>query len=503
MTEISKTEHHPQHVAPAIPGSAPLLQPGLTCWRLEHAGRLAPIVDAAPYFRLLRDALLGARHSVLFIGWEFDTRIKLDPDTPLPGLPDRLGPFLSALVERRPELSVRVLQWNLGLIGTLVRGTTPLHLLNWMTSRRFQYRLDSAHPPGAAHHQKIVVIDDALAFCGGIDMTNDRWDTRHHKDGDPRRVRPSGRAYGAFHDATMAVDGPAAAALGDLARERWRRATGEQIEPPPAASPDLWPHQLAPFLRDVVVGIARTEPAYHGRVGVREIEALHLAAIAAARRAIYVEGQYFAARCIGEALAARLREPDGPEIVVINSQRARGWVEEKAMGAARERLLAYLREADRHCRFRIYRPVTANGAPIYVHAKVLVIDDRLLRIGSANLNNRSMGLDTECDLAIEARSGAADAAAVSQGITAFRNALLAEHLATDPGNVADAVSRSGGSLIRAVEALRHESGRTLAPIEVPFADGKPLREGELLDPEQPEPIWSMVMHAFHDRIRRG
>lgn len=502
MTEIPTADHHMQHIAPTIPGTAPLLQAGLTCWRLERADRLAPIIDAAPYFRLVRDALLRARHSVLFIGWEFDTRIKLDPDAPLPGLPDQLGPFLNALVERRPELCVRVLQWNLGLIGTLIRGATPLYLLNWMTSKRFQFRLDNAHPPGAVHHQKLVVIDDTLAFCGGIDMTNDRWDTCHHRDGDPRRVRPSGRAYGAFHDATMAVDGPAAAALGDLARERWRRATGEQIEPPPAVDFDLWPRDLAPLLRDVEVGIARTEPNYQGRTGVREIEALHLAAIAAARRSIYIEGQYFAARCIGEALAARLREPDGPEIVVINSERARGWVEEKVMGAARERLVAYLREADRHGRFRIYRPVTANGAPIYVHAKVLTIDDRLLRIGSANLNNRSMGFDTECDLAIEARSGAADTTAISEGITAIRNKLLSEHLGTDPATLAAALSRANGSLINVVENIRRSSGRSLVPLEVSEVHGKPLREGELLDPEQPEPIWSMVMHAFQDRFGR-
>lgn len=502
MTEIVLSNRHMQHVAPVTPGTDPLLQPGLTCWRLERAARLAPIIDAAPYFRLVRDALIRARHSVLFIGWEFDTRIKLDPDAPLPGLPDQLGPFLNALVERRPELCVRVLQWNLGLIGTIVRGATPLYLLNWMTSKRFQFRLDNAHPLGAAHHQKLVVIDDTLAFCGGIDMTNDRWDTRHHKDGDPRRVRPSGRAYGAFHDATMAVDGPAAAALGDLARERWRRATGEQIELPPRESLDLWPSDLAPLLRDVEVGIARTEPKYHGRSGVREIEALHLAAIAAARRAIYIEGQYFAARCIGEALAARLREPDGPEIVVINSQRARGWVEEKVMGAARERLVAYLRQADRHGRFRIYRPVTAKGAPIYVHAKVLAIDDRLLRIGSANLNNRSMGLDTECDLAIEARSGAANETAVSDGIAAIRNGLLSEHLATDPASFAAALSGVGGSLISVVESFRRDFGRTLVPLKISETQRTLLDEGELLDPEQPEPILSMLMHAVQDRLSR-
>lgn len=469
---------------------------------MERAARLAPIVDAAPYFRLVREALLQARHSVLFIGWEFDTRIKLDPDGPVPGFPDRLGPFLSALVERRPGLSVRVLQWNLGLIGTLVRGTTPLYLLNWMRNRRFKFRLDSAHPPGAAHHQKIVVIDDALAFCGGIDMTDDRWDTRDHEDGDPRRVRPSGRAYGAFHDATMAVDGPVAAALGDLARERWRRATGERIEPPPSARIDLWPDGLVPLLREVEVGIARTEPEYAGRPAVKEIEALHLAAIASAQRTIYVEGQYFAARCIGEALAARLREPDGPEVVVVNSLRARGWVEERAMGAARKRLLAYIRHADRYDRFRIYRPVTTKGAPIYVHAKVLAVDDRLLRIGSANLNNRSMGLDTECDLAIEAFPGASGPEPISDAVTAFRNELVAEHLATDADTVAAALSRTEGSLILAIEALRRESGRTLIPIEMPLSDGTPLGEGELLDPEQAEPIWLMLTHALKDRLTR-
>lgn len=466
---------------------------------------MAPIVDAASYFKLIRAALLHAQHSVLFIGWEFDTRIKLDPDNALPGLPDRLGPFLSALVERRPELCVRVLQWNLGLVGTLVRGTTPLFLLNWMASKRFQFRLDGAHPPGAAHHQKIVVIDDALAFCGGIDMTDDRWDTRDHEDEDPRRVRPSGRAYGAFHDATMAVDGPAAAALGTLARERWRRATGEQIEPPPSSSVDLWPEGLVPLLQDVEVGIARTEPEYAGRQSVREIEALHLQAIASAQHTIYLEGQYFAARCIGEALAARLREPDGPEVVVINPLRARGWVEESAMGVARKRLLAHLRDSDRYDRFRIYRPVTTQGLPIYVHAKVLVVDDRLLRIGSANLNNRSMGFDTECDLAIEAvpRASRPDIDSAPRAITAFRNELIAEHLATDADTTADALLRTEGSLILTIEALRRKSGRTLVPIEMPPSESRPLGEGELLDPEQAEPAWRMLSHALKDRLARA
>ncbi|MEW6394986.1 MAG: phospholipase D-like domain-containing protein [Pseudomonadota bacterium] len=503
MTQTAPSRgHHSRHVADAATESDQLLQPGLTCWRMENTHRLSPIVDAAAYFRLVRDALLRARHSVLFIGWEFDTRIKLDPSRPLPGLPDTLGAFLSALIDRRPGLRVRVLQWNLGLVGTLVRGTTPLYLLNWISRKRFDFRLDSSHPPGAAHHQKIVVIDDALAFCGGIDMTDDRWDTRAHMDGDPHRVRPSGRSYGAFHDVTMAVDGPAAMALGDLARERWRRATGEKVQPAASADPDLWPADLTPLLRDVDIGIARTQPRYRGEPGIREIERLYLAAIAAARRSIYIEGQYFAARCIGEAIAERLREADGPEIVVINSKRARGWVEEKAMGAARRRLLGYLRSADHHGRFRIYSPVTPAGAPIYVHAKVLVVDDRILRIGSANLNNRSMGFDTECDLAIDALGDEAMAETISRAVVAFRNELLAEHLRVSPEDVVAALLRENGSLIRSIEALRSGTGPKLMPLDIPDANPAPLSEGELLDPEQPEPVPVMLLHAIQDRLMR-
>lgn len=493
--------HHPSHTAPVL-GTPTLLQSGLTCWRIERATRFAPIVDAAAYFAHLRSALLRARHAVLFIGWEFDTRIKLDPDHPLPGLPEELGPFLSELGRRRPELSIRVLQWNLGVLGTLARGTTPLYLLNWMRARGFRFRLDSAHPPGASHHQKIVVIDDALAFCGGIDMTDDRWDTRDHADQDARRVRPSGHGYAPFHDATVAVDGAAAAALGALARERWHHATGERIAPPGPPAQDPWPDGLRPLLRDVEVGIARTAPAYHGRPDVHEIEQLYLAAIAAARDTIYIESQYFAARCIAEAMAARLREPDGPEIVVINPDRAMGWLEEAAMGRGRDRALAHIRSADRFGRFRIYRPVTAAGQPIYVHAKVLIVDDRLLKIGSSNLNNRSMGLDTECDLAVEAVPGHATDQAVAAGILGLRHALLGEHLGVSPEEVAKMRAHTG-SLIAAVEVLRQAAGRTLVPLDGPSHEVvPPLSEGELLDPEQPEPVWRAVLHALADKRRR-
>lgn len=479
------------------PDTVPLLRAGDTCWRVERAAHLAVIVDAADYFATFRVAAQQARHSILLIGWDFDTRIRLDPRTGDDAVPDRLGKFLNWLVAQHPDLRVHVLKWDLGFLHSLGRGSTPLLMLDWMTSRRIRFKLDHHHPRGSVHHQKVVVIDDALAFCGGIDMTADRWDTRAHRDDDPHRVRPSRRPYGPWHDITTAVDGDAAAALGHLARERWRRATGESLPVPPPV-PTHWPHGLVPSMRNVDLGISRTDPPQDGRDGIYEIEALYLAAIAAAKQSLYIESQYFASRKIAEAMAARLRDPDGPEIVVINPETADGWLEEKIMGASRAVVLRIIRDADQHGRFRIYTPVTQGGAPIYVHAKVLVMDDRLLRVGSSNLNNRSLGYDTECDLSVEAVPGMPGEAALRAQIAGLRTDLLAEHLGVENAAVDAAIAGANGSLTGAIETLRGD-GRSLRPFEAPELgplEEEMLAESPILDPERPSRRWRRGRERF-------
>lgn len=468
------------------------LQPGRTCWRLSHADRFAFIVDGADYFAFLKAAVAQARQMVLFIGWDFDTRIRLTPEGSDEDWPDKLGDFIGAVVEQRPDLHVYVLKWDLGVLQTLGRGATPLLILDATMSSRVHFRLDGVHPLGACHHHKIVVIDDSIAFCGGIDITVGRWDTREHLDDDPRRKSPWGFVQEPWHDATAAVDGEAARALGELARERWEAATGEKLEPP-SSGPDVWPHGLDATFRAIEVGISRTQPQYKGQPEVREIEALYLAAIGQARDAIYIESQYFASRRIADALADRLRENGGPEIVVINPASAEGWLEEEAMSTARALNLDRMRRADHEHRFRIYFPVTQGGTPIYVHAKVLIVDDRFLRVGSSNLNNRSMGLDTECDLAIEVAPGT-EAEADLTRIREIRNGLLAEHLGVTPEEVASAQRDNDGSLVRAVEQLRRPNGRTLKPLEPMGLNcaEKAIAETHILDPERPEPILRQV-----------
>lgn len=474
----------------------PLLVPGQTCWRTAVAGGFAPVVDGADYLAHVKAALLRAQRRVMIIGWDVDSRMTFEAGEPtLPG-PNHLGLFLHWLLWGRPEVEVYLLKSNLRLLPAFDGfwfGVTPVGLVNQFTSRRLHLAVDGAHPTGAVHHQKIVVVDDTVAFCGGIDLTLGRWDTRAHRADDPRR-QTSGQPYGPRHEVAAVVDGAAAAAFGELTRDRWEAATGEVLSPvTPTGS--AWPSRLKPALRDVMVGIARTLPVLPDRPEVREVEALNLAAIAAACDVIYLENQYLAARSLAEALAARLREPDGPEVVIVLPRSSESRLEQQSMDSARERLIRLLWEADEHGRLGVFWPAVQGGASVYVHAKVMVVDDRLLRIGSSNLNNRSLGFDSECDLALEAfGSGRAD---VRRHIVCTRDGLVAEHLGVSVETFQREIV-GHKSFLQATNALRG-TGRSLRKFTdfMVSADAGPLAENDLMDPDQVPPsigqsVWSLL-----------
>ncbi len=317
-------------------------------------------------------------------------------------------------------------------------------------------------PFGACHHQKVLVIDDRLAFCGGGDFGVDRWDSAAHLDDDGRRIMPGGLEHAPRHDVVMMVDGDAARALGDLVRERWRTAQEGRILPPiaqeAAQAGDPWPPFVAPRFTGARVAIARTQPRWKDRAEVRETEALHLKAIAQARRTIYLENQYFTSLIVGEALAERLLEPDGPEVVIVSTLHSPSYFDRFTMDRTRWRLLERLKAADRHGRLRAYCPTTDHGHPIIVHSKVSMIDDRLLRVGSANLNHRSAGFDTECDLALETATPEAAAA-----LLAFRAHLIGHFLGLGGAAVQAAIDREG-SVGAAIDALTVSASSRLAPL---------------------------------------
>lgn len=474
-------------------------------WCYAKATRAHVVIDAADYFDLMQEAMLKARQRIFLIGWDFDSRIRLGSgrrwwNLPRAGrFPARLGAFIVWLVKRAPDLEVRLLKWNLGALKFMLRGTMIVDLARWWTNRSIDFKFDSAHPIGCSHHQKIVVIDDRFAVCGGIDMTSDRWDTREHLHEDTRRRRPNGRLYGPWHDVTMMVEGEVAQALGDLGRRRWETAGGSRMEPCAPQGESAWPERLDAEFRDVEIGIARTRAGYQDCPEVREIEALFVEQIGRARRFIYAESQYFASRRIAEAIAQRMAEPDPPEIVLINPLTAEGWLEQTAMDSARVRLLHAIGECDHAGRFRVYIPLTTGGAQIYVHAKLMIVDDEILRVGSANMNNRSMGLDSECDIFIDAaRPGNGHVPPI---ITGLRHALLAEHCDISEERLAALIAEHG-SMIAAIDSLPQEGKRLQSFALRPLTDAeKAIADSSIFDPERPEELFEPM--GKRGLFRRG
>jgi phosphatidylserine/phosphatidylglycerophosphate/cardiolipin synthase-like enzyme len=496
-----------------------LLNVGSTCWRVETSDRLGLIMDMADYFAAAKAAMLKATRSIHLLNWAFDPDTFFLPDREGSGPPDdRFGPFLRDLARHRPELDVRILCWRSALPVAATQNFFPHRAKACFQGTPVKFRLDGSLPLGACHHQKVIVIDDRLAFCGGGDIAPDRWDTCEHLDDDPRRQKTAGKSYESRHETMSAVDGDAARALGTLFRMRWERSSGEALPAPaplasagfqspqngdggeggaqtcgdgaprPDASADLWPECLEVRARMVRVGLSRTEPDWRGYSEVREAEALHLAAIAAARRSIYMENQYFASPVMAEALAARLAEADGPEVVLISTQHSPSWFDQMTMDKTRILFLKRLKDVDRYNRCHAYFPRTAKGRSIIVHSKLTIIDDDLVRIGSANLNNRSTGFDTECDLSVEAEVGAAgeDARAA---IKSFRLRLLG-HWLNIPPEALEAFIEADGSIHRAVERFDAPGRRLQAIAITPIG---PLWEFiaayHLGDPAGPKDSW--------------
>lgn len=470
---------------------APSVEEGV--WRYERASRARVIVDAADYFGCMQAVMAKAEKRILLIGWDFDTRIHLAHGRKWwqrawkKGFPRRLGSFIAWIVNHQPTLEVRILKWSYGAFTFFTRGMMWLDVLRWMRHERIKFRFDTAHPVACSHHQKIVVVDNRLAVCGGIDMTDKRWDTREHPENHSGRKTVRRSDYGPWHDMTMMLEGDVALALADLGQDRWIRAGGKAFDPIEPGSAELWPEKLDVAFEDVEVGIARTRACYRDWEEVTEIRDLFLRHIARARKFIYAESQYFASRAVADAIVERLQEADPPEVVIVHPANADGWLEQQAMDHARAELVRVIEAADKKGRFSLWAPYTGE-TPIYVHAKLMIVDDEILRIGSANLNNRSMGLDSECDVFIDAARPGNDHA--RPGITALRHSLLAEHCGLDEGDVGGLLERHG-SMAKFLEVEGSKRSRTVrrySPPELSEVE-ETLAKSQLLDPEHPDDMF--------------
>ncbi len=414
--------------------SQSLFHPGRNCWLTSRVQQAGLLVDGRSYYGAFCEAARQARRYILLAGWQFDTAAQLVRGADATGAPSActlLG-FLNELCDRNPKLRVYILAWDFSVFYTLKREFLQALQFAWDGRPQIQFRYDNSHPLGASHHQKFVVVDGVIAFVGGMDICQGTWDDGQHRATDERRVRSDGSAYPPRHDVQAYVIGRAAGKLARLFRRRWRWAGGTR----------LWLRRSLHWQPRVSGGLplAARRVAICRTVGqtllprqgsIMEVRQLLIDMIGAADRLIYMEQQYFAAEAVYAALLQRLRAPERPklQIVIIMPRQPEDFFEEIGLGATQAR---YLRNVARvaaqtgHA-LGIYNTRASGENPAgvltFVHAKLIMVDDRCLTIGSANLSNRSMGFDSELNLAFEAGKRGQ----LATTIAAARSALLAEH----------------------------------------------------------------------------
>ncbi len=464
-----------------------ILQAPRNIWCDVPVTQAGLLVDGDDYYRAFYSAAQQAQSHILLAGWQFDTDACLLRGEEARGatLPVTLLPFLDALCERNERLRICILAWDFHAVFALEREWMQELRFNWATNDRLTFLFDDKCADQGSHHQKFVVIDDRLSFLGGLDLCDHRWDDRAHKDPNPLRVS-RGEPHKPFHDLQAYLTGPEVAGeLTKLFVKRWEAAGGEPIAMH-AGNAVVDVPKGAVELAASRVALSRTDP--RGRPteaeGCREICDLHLDAIARAERLIYVETQYFSSKEIGAALAKRLATGDARalDVVLVLNMQAETFKEEVAVGLAQAKVISDLRSAVAGTphRLGIYYtvPCTPDGAEperaTYIHSKIMIVDDRFLTVGSANLTNRSTCLDTELNATFET-DDAADA--LGRSITRARQSLIAEHL-----GVSNAEALNAGGL---VEELNRLAERREGRLRIhPSPTERERKILEFIDPQQ-------------------
>lgn len=469
----------------------------------------AVLVDGEAYYAALFEACVRARRYVLLSGWQFDSNVALlrgeaADAAERRGYPVRLLAFLNELCSRRPELEVHVLAWDFSVVYALEREWMQRLAFEWRSHDRVRFTFDACAGALGSHHQKFAVVDGALAFCGSMDLCEHRWDDSVHAPDNALRTERAlvgERPYGPYHEVTSVFVGPAVGHLVAFFVERWACATGERLSlgAPLSPGPALADVTALARARDVVelpatwIGLATTAQASEPRTATddascparpsieasRTVRTLLEQAILSAERLVYVETQYLTARAVVRALARRMRDTTKPplEVVVLLPSEPEAAKEEIALGVTQARLLAWLADVAGATRSRlgVYSSVMGEAeaeVATYVHSKLVVVDDSLLTLGSANLNNRSMGVDTELNVVFEA----AGQDRLARGIARLRLRLLAEHVGVaDPARLA--ALRGTPGLVERLDALARAPGTRLRR----WAGRDPAEDSALVD----------------------
>jgi phosphatidylserine/phosphatidylglycerophosphate/cardiolipin synthase-like enzyme len=336
------------------------------------------LVDGAEFLPRLASELERAESHVHIAGWYVSTELALVRDGARVVL-------LDVLAELAQRIDVRVLLWA-GAPLPLFRPSRGdvRDVAAQLRRAGVTVGLDSNERPMHCHHEKLVVIDDRLASVGGIDLATfygDRYDASDH----PWRPEVG------WHDAAALLRGPIVADVAEHFRRRWRETTRDEL-PKPAVQPAAGQHELQ-LVQTVPERVYDAWPRGQFRI----LEA-YVRALDSAERLIYLESQFLWSPELVDILAAKLQRPPSDEfrlVVVLPSHPDSGGDESRGQ-------VAQLMDADggagRFLACALYARERERRTPIYVHAKIGIVDDRWLTLGSANLNEHSLFNDTEVNV---------------------------------------------------------------------------------------------------------
>jgi len=458
--------------------------------------------DAANYFKAFIEVCSKATHEIFITGWDIHSETNLAPDWDGTWVPRRwsLNQFLLSLLETKPDLHIYLLCWDYAPIYLLEREKLQALRFGWFSHPRMHFKMDAAHPVGASQHQKFVVVDQSIAFLGGMDLTIRRWDTCEHSARHALRVDPQGQPYGPYHDMQIGFNGSLAQRMAELFCVRWKNATDNDLflrSKERMFRPEMLPGVYA--FEDVVMGLSQTRPSFRDNTPSFEIAQLYQDCLETADHHIVLENQYLTSRHIVEILSKVLRKREGPELVIILPELAGGWLEQKTMGLLQAQALYALKQADEHNRLQVFYPahrdLEKTKRYITVHSKVMVVDSQIISVGSANLNNRSMGFDSEVNATLQ----------LQKPCYGFTAQLLSHHTEAK-ASVVEALLEQGGTVREAVLLLNSLSRKCFLhsfPIQ---AAGPMLLDVELVDAEKPSVLeegmdrWSHLMQVFSRKI---
>ncbi len=411
-----------------------ILVPGRNCRGIYRADRTGLLIDGRNYYRAFHDAALQARRYILMAGWQFERSVQLLRGPDATGAGDvTMARFLNRLCDANPDLQVFILMWDFSPLVAFDKEWFNKWILDLTANDRIQFRFDSHHALYASHHQKLVVIDGASAFVGGLDLAANSWDDRQHWAENADRVLAS-EGFEPYHDVQSFSTGSVAWELTKLFRERWVNAGGDDLllQPPDREPPRI--RKMFPLAAtETAISITRGQTLLPVLDPVTEIKQLYIDAIRQAERLIYIENQYFTSQAVYDALRDRLTDTNRrcPEIVLVLPKRFHTLVEDISLSVVQSRMLRSLSDIAARARapFGVYYTAAALRSegpekPTYIHSKVLIVDDRFLTVGSANVTNRSMGMDTELNLSWEAKPSDSE---LTRSIRRVRANLLAEH----------------------------------------------------------------------------